>query len=129
MNIAQVVAVGVLSAVLALTVKKQSPEIALMITITASVLIFFMVLPMLAEAMGIMRRVGELLEGGGQRYISLAVKVMGVAYLAELGASVCQDAGESAIASKIELASRVTIMVLATPVILDLVNLILGLMP
>jgi stage III sporulation protein AD len=129
MNIAQIAAVGVLSAVLALTVKKQNPEIALLITIAASAVIFFMILPLLAEAMGILRRVGELLEGGGQRYISLAVKVLGVAYLAELGASVCKDAGESAIATKIELASRITVLMLATPVILDLVNIILGLMP
>jgi stage III sporulation protein AD len=128
MNIAQVVAAGVLCAVLALTVKKQSPEIALIITLSASVLIFFMTLPLLAEAMGIMRRVGELLDNGG-RYVSLAVKVIGVAYLAELGASVCLDAGESAVAAKIELAGRVTILVLAAPVIMDLANLLLVLMP
>ena len=128
MNILQVVAVGVLSAVLALTIKKQSPEIALMITISASILIFFMIVPMLAEAMGIMRRVGELLDGS-QQYISLAIKVIGVAYIAELGASVCMDAGESAIATKVELAGRITILVLATPVLMDLVNLITGIMP
>jgi stage III sporulation protein AD len=128
MNIIQVVAVGVLGAVLALTVKKQSPEIALMITIASSVLIFFMIIPLLAEAMGVMRRVGDLLDGG-QRYIALAIKVIGVAYLAELGASVCLDAGESAIAAKIDLAGRVVILVLAIPVVLDVVNVIIGLMP
>jgi stage III sporulation protein AD len=52
-----------------------------------------------------------------------------VAYLAELGASVCLDAGESAIATKIELAGRVVILVIATPVILDVVNVLVGLMP
>jgi stage III sporulation protein AD len=99
-----------------------------MITITASALIFFMMLPMLAEAMGIMRRVGDLL-GGGQQYIALAVKVLGVAYLTELGASVCLDAGESAIAAKIDLAGRVMILVVAAPVLLDLVNIVIGIMP
>jgi stage III sporulation protein AD len=126
--IIQVVAVGMLSAVLALTVRKQSPEIALLITIASSVLIFFMVMPMLAEVMGIMRHVGTLLDGG-QPYIALAVKVVGVAYLAELGASVCLDAGESAIAAKIELAGRMVILVLAAPVVLDVVNVLIGLMP
>jgi stage III sporulation protein AD len=128
MNILQIVAAGVLCAVLALTVKKQSPETALMITIAASILIFMMVLPQFTEAMGVLTRVGELLDGG-LPYVALVIKVTGVAYIAELGASVCLDAGESAIATKIEMAGRVMILILAVPVIVDLVNLIMGLLP
>jgi stage III sporulation protein AD len=99
-----------------------------MITIASSAVIFFMLLPMLAEVMGIMRYIGGLL-GNGQPYVSLVVKVIGVAYLAELGASVCLDAGESAVAAKIELAGRVVILVIAAPVILDVAHVIIGLMP
>jgi stage III sporulation protein AD len=66
---------------------------------------------------------------GGMPYVSVAVKVIGVAYMAELGASVCTDAGESAIAAKIELAGRVMLLVLAMPVLMDLLNIILGLIP
>jgi len=128
MGIIQVVAVGILSAVLAITVKRQSPEFALMITIAASVLIFFMIMPLLAEAIGIFTRLGEMLDGG-MRYVGLALRVVGVAYMAELGASVCLDAGESAIATKIDLAGRVIILVLATPVIVEIVSVIMGLLP
>lgn len=128
MTILQVVAAGVLSAVLAITVKRQSPEIALMITITACVLIFFMILPALTEAVGILSRVGQLLNGG-MKYVALALKVTGIAYMAELGAGVCADAGETAIASRIELGGRVLILAAATPVVLELVNLIMGIMP
>jgi len=128
MGILQIVAVGVLSAVLALTVKKQSPEIALMITITASILIFFMIMPLFAEAIGVFTRLGSMLDGG-MHYVGLALRVVGVAYMAELGASVCVDAGESAIAAKIDLAGRVIILVLAMPVVVDIVNLVVGLLP
>ena len=128
MGIFQVVATGVLCAVLAITIKKQSPEIALIITIASSVLIFLMVLPMLTEVVGVLSQVGGLLEGGMQ-YVSLAFRVIGVAYMAELGASVCADAGESAIAAKIDLGGRVTIMVLAMPVVVEIVGIVLGLMP
>ena len=128
MGIFQIVATGVLSAVLAITIKKQSPEIALIITIAASVLIFLMVLPMITATVGIMSRVGEMLDGGAQ-YVSLALRVIGVAYMAELGASVCSDAGETAIASKIDLGGRVIIMVLAMPVVIDIVTIVMGLIP
>ena len=128
MGIFQVVATGVLSAVLAITIKKQSPEIALIITIAASVLIFLMILPMLTQAVGVLSHVGAMLDGGMQ-YVSLALRVIGVAYMAELGASVCADAGETAIATKIDLGGRVIIMVLAMPVVVDIIGVVLGLLP
>ena len=128
MGIFQVVATGVLSAVLAITIKKQCPEIALIITIAASVLIFLMILPMLAQAVGVLTNVGAMLDGGMQ-YVSLALRVIGVAYMAELGASVCADAGETAIAAKIDLGGRVIIMVLAMPIVVDIIGVVLGLLP
>ena len=128
MGIFQIVATGVLCAILAITIKKQSPEIALIITIASSVLIFLMLLPMLAETVTALSRVGAMLDGGMQ-YVSLALRVIGVAYMAELGASICADAGESAIAAKIDLGGRVIIMVLAMPVVLEVLAVVTGLMP
>jgi stage III sporulation protein AD len=128
MEIVQILTVGVLGAVLALTVKKQNPETALTITIACSVLIFFMVLPLLRESIALLARIGGMLDGG-MPYVALAVKVIGVAYMAELGASICADAGESAIAAKIDLAGRLIVLVLAVPVIIDIVQLLAGLLP
>jgi stage III sporulation protein AD len=128
MTILQVIIVGVLSAVLVLTVKRQSPEIALLITIAASVLIFIMVLPGLAYSIGVLTHIGDLLDGGS-RYVGLTLRVIGVAYMAELGASVCADAGENAIAAKIDLAGRLIILVMAMPVVAEIIQLIVGLLP
>jgi len=128
MGIFQIVATGVLCAVLAITIKQQSPQVALLITIASSVLIFLMVLPMISQATQVMTHVGGLLDGGMQ-YVSLALRVIGVAYMAELGSSVCADAGETAIAAKIDLGGRVIIMVLAMPVVVDIVSAVVGLLP
>ena len=128
MGIFQIIAVGILAAVIGITIKKQSPEIALLITITASVLIFLMVLPMLTEAVHIVTYLGELADGQAA-YVGLALRVIGVAYMVELGASVCNDAGETAIAAKIDLAGRVIILVMAMPIIIDILRIITGLLP
>lgn len=128
MGIFQVIAVGILAAVLSITIKKQSPETAILISITASVLIFIMVLPMLTEAVHMVNHIGTL-AGGHTQYISLALRVIGVAYMAELGASVCADAGEKAIATKIDLAARVIILVMAMPIVLDILRIITGILP
>ena len=128
MGIFQIVAVGILGAVLAITIKKQSPETAILITITASVLIFLMVLPMLTQAVGIITRLGEMADAHTQ-YVGLALRVVGIAYMAELGASVCTDAGETAIAAKIDLAGRVIILVMALPIVIDILQIITRLLP
>ena len=127
MGIFQVITVGVLAAAISITIKKQSPEIALLITITASVLIFLMVLPMLAEAVHIVNHLGQLADGQAA-YVGLALRVIGVAYMAEMGASVCKDAGETAIATKIDLAGRVIILVMAMPIIMDILRIVTGLL-
>jgi len=62
-------------------------------------------------------------------YISTLLKIVGIAYIAEFGAEVCKDAGESAIASKVELAGKVMIIVLAVPILTSLMDLIIRIMP
>jgi stage III sporulation protein AD len=62
-------------------------------------------------------------------YINILLKIVGIAYIAEFGAEVCKDAGESSVASKIELAGKVTIVILAVPIITSLLDLVVKLMP
>jgi len=93
------------------------------------VLIFLMVLPVLTQTIGVLTNIGAMLDSAGAQYVTLALRVIGVAYMAELGASVCADAGESAIAAKIDMGGRVIIMVLAMPVVLDIVNVVARIMP
>lgn len=57
-------------------------------------------------------------------YLNIVLKVVGIAYLAEFGSQLCEDAGEKAIGNKIQWAGKVMIFVVATPVILALMNMI-----
>lgn len=57
-------------------------------------------------------------------YLSIILKVVAIAYLAEFGSQLCEDAGEKAIGGKIQWVGKVMIFVVATPVILALMNLI-----
>ena len=127
MGIFQIVAIGILGAMFAVLLKKQTPEIAIFVALAAGALIFMSVLPVLTEAVGFIRHLGYLADGLGE-YTGLALRVIGVAYMAEIGASVCNDAKESAIAAKIDLAGRVIILVMAMPVIVDIVRIVTGLL-
>jgi stage III sporulation protein AD len=128
MGIFQIVIIGVLGTVLAIFMKNYNPALAVIISLAAGVLIFIMVLPMMAEALGFVRHLGGMADGIG-KYTALTIRVIGVAYIAEFGASVCNDANETAIAAKIDLAARLIILVMAMPVIVDIVRIVTGLLP
>jgi stage III sporulation protein AD len=128
MGIFQIVIFGILAALLAILMKNYNPALAILISLGAGVIIFLAALPMFAEVLGFARYLGGLADGIGE-YTSLALRVIGVAYIAEFGASVCNDANETAIAAKIDLAARVIILVMAMPIIVDIVRIVTGLLP
>jgi stage III sporulation protein AD len=128
MGIFQIVIIGVLGVVLAILMKGYNPSLAVLLSLATGVVLFLMVLPMLTNALGFMRHLGEMADGLGA-YTTLAIRVIGVAYIAEFGASVCTDANETAIAAKIDLAGRVIILIMAMPVIIDIVAIVTGLLP
>ena len=128
MDIIQVIGLAIIATVIIAVIKAQRPEIAIQISIAAGIIVFTMIL-------GKISAVIELLNSFARKinidtiYISTLLKIVGIAYIAEFGAEVCKDAGESAIASKVELAGKVMIIVLAVPILTSLMDLIIRIMP
>lgn len=128
MEILQIVGLGVVATVLIIVLKAQRPELAVQVSIMTGIVVFLMIASKLATVL-------EVLDSFTRKvnidtaYLSTVLKIIGIAYIAEFGAEVCKDAGESAIASKIELAGKVVIIVLAMPIITSLLDLIIDVMP
>ena len=128
MEIFQIVILAVISTLIIIVLKVQRPETALMISIVTGVIIFFVVL-------GKTSAIIELPKGYAEKanidivYFSTLLKIIGIAYIAEFGSEICKDAGESAIASKVELAGKVIIIILAVPIVTSLLDLVINIMP
>ena len=117
--------IGVISSVLSLMLKKDRPEFSLLIAITAGIIIVFLLLPVASAAMRFIERISEI-AGIGSEYISVIIKSCAIAMITGVCASTCRDAGNSSLAVKIEIAGRLTIIILAMPVINTLFNVILS---
>ena len=115
---------GIISALLAVVLKKDNPVFAVLIGLAGSILIFFMILPRLGAVIDMLRTIGDSL-GSGYAYVSVVLRVIGIAYIAEFGSSICADAGESGLASRVELAGKVLILTTSAPIILTLLRQIL----
>jgi stage III sporulation protein AD len=128
LEIIQIVAVSIIAVILAVLIRQYRPEIALQISVVTGLLIFLMVIFRLAAVLDELRSfTGRL--NIDTVYISTIFRIIGIAYIAEFGAQVCKDAGESSIASKIELAGKVIILVLAVPILMALMELIIQIIP
>ncbi len=128
MEILQVVALGLVTAVLAVIVRSQRPELAILLSTAAGLIIFLLILGKVAVVISTVRELADR-AGISAVYFGTIMKIVGIAYIAEFGAQVCRDAGEGALAAKIELAAKVIIVVLAVPIVAAVLQSLLKLVP
>lgn len=128
MDIIQIGAIGIIAVILIVAIKKEAPQISLIISIVTGAIIFIIIVPKLSAVLDMITKLTENINID-LKYISVIIKIIGVAYISQFCSQICIDAGESSIASKIELAGKVLIMVISMPVLLGLVDLIMTMMP
>ncbi|GAB6929859.1 stage III sporulation protein AD [Paenibacillus sp. JCM 10914] len=128
MEIIQVVGLGLIATVLILIVKEQKPLFAFLLAVATSVLIFLFLVGKIGNVISMLE---DLAENSGVQtiYLKTVLKIIGIAYIAEMGAQIVRDAGQESIASKIELAGKVLILVLAVPIIGIIIETVLKLLP
>ncbi|KQL57706.1 MULTISPECIES: stage III sporulation protein AD [Shouchella] len=128
MEIVQIVGLGLIATFLALIVKEQKPIFAFLLTLFVGSLIFLFLLDEIAS---VIQLINDLAVQANIHtvYLQTILKIIGIAYIAEFGAQISRDAGQAAIASKIELAGKIFILVLAIPIIKAVIEMILALLP
>lgn len=62
-------------------------------------------------------------------YVETILKIIGIAYIAEFAAQITKDAGQGAIASKIELGGKILILAMAIPILTVMIETIVKLIP
>lgn len=128
MDIVQIVGLGLIVTFFIILIKRQKPELALPLSLVLGIIIFFMVLSKLEVVLTLFRDLADK-AGLNQLYLNTLLKVIGIAYMTDFGAQICRDAGEGAVASKIELAGKVMIMVLAVPILALVLDTLVKLLP
>ena len=119
---------AVIAAIISVLLKKYNPEYSIILSFCTGVLILFMII---SKVTPIVDKMEDLISTTGiqAEYTSILLKTLGVCFLTQFSADSCKDAGESAMASKVELAGKIFIIVIALPlfeqvakIALDLIN-------
>lgn len=97
-------------------VRKQAPEIALVLTLCAAVAVLVAVSGELGLIVGYIQRLAQA-GGISQELIAPVMKTTGIAMLCKFTADFCRDAKENGLASAVELAGTVLGLVAAMPLL------------
>ncbi|AGA69862.1 stage III sporulation protein AD [Desulfitobacterium dichloroeliminans LMG P-21439] len=128
MEIWQIVGIALVAAVLGVVLKQVRREIALQLTLLTGVIIFTLILDKIKIIIDLLQNLADQANISSY-YLIIVLKIVGVAYLAEFGADICRDADEKALATKIEIAAKVAVLVLAIPIIVAILESIMRLLP
>ncbi len=126
MEIFKVVGFAIISVILIVLLKEERKDIALVLMIVSGVIIMFFALSKITP---IIDMLNSLINSSGisKDFLVVILKITGIAYIVEFGRNICVDAGQTAIATKLELAGKIIIVSLSLPLIAALVNVLTGL--
>ena len=127
MEIIKIAIIGIIAGVLVVAIKQKQPEIGMQASIIAGLIIFIYALDYLVTAVDYIRDIVTRYDIPFES-ITIVLKIIGVAYICEFAVQILKDTGEGSLASKVELAGRVFIIVLSLPIITSFMNMVLGLL-
>lgn len=122
----KIIALCVVGAMLCALLRGSRPELAMVIALATGCA----VLAMLSEQFyAIFEQFSDMESAFGntnRQVLNVVVRATGIAILSELGAQLCLDAGERALAGRITLAARVAILALCAPLLAELFTMLQG---
>ncbi|TRZ37625.1 stage III sporulation protein AD [Niallia circulans] len=124
----QIVGIALISTFLALIIKEQKPNIAFLLVVFVGCVIFLFLVDQIASIIEMVESIA-LNAKVNTVYVETILKIIGIAYIAEFAVQITKDAGQGAIASKIELAGKILILAMAVPILTVLVETIINMIP
>lgn len=121
MEIAQVIGLAIIATVIGAILKQIRPEMAIQLSIFTGVAIFLLVMDKIKLIVDLLQKLADQANVSSY-YLFIVLKIVGVAYLAEFGGQICRDAGENALATKVEIAAKIFVVILAIPIIVAIME-------
>lgn len=113
---------------MALIVKEQKPNFAFLLIVFVGCAIFLFLVDQIYEIIQMLQKIASN-ANVNLIYVETILKIIGIAYIAEFAAQITKDAGQGAIASKIELGGKILILAMAIPILTVMIETIIQLIP
>ena len=128
MDIIKIIGIGFIAVIIIILIKQYRPEFAIYVSIGAGILIFSIIAGKLSGIIEVLKSFTNKTSINNE-FLTLLIKITGIAILTEFAVSISNDCGESSIANKIDLGGKVLIIVISIPIITALLETILKVIP
>ncbi len=128
MDIIKIIGIAFIAVIIIVLLKQYRPEFAIYISLLTGVLIFLLIIDDLSGIINLLNSLANKVSINAS-FLALLIKITGIAFLSEFAVSICKDAGEGAIASKIEIGTKIIIISMSIPIISSLLEIILEVLP
>ena len=127
-SIIKIIGIGLISVILIGIIKQYRPEFVIYVLLISGVIIIYMVLDQFTNIINLLKEISNKTKFNNQ-FLGLLLKMTGIAYLSEFAISICKDSGESSIANKMEMGSKLLLISMSIPIISNLLEVILKIIP
>ena len=124
-EIIKVIGVAFVTALTALLLRSTKPELSFAVTVTGVIVILLFIVNYMKTTLVFLTEISGM-TGLDNGLIKILLKIVGVGYLTEFSAGILNDFGSNAVADKVILAGKLTMLFLAIPVIKTLLQLMKG---
>lgn len=128
MEIIKIIGIGLVSLVIITIVKQYKPEFSVYISLIAGCLILILAFDKLHDIINLLSNLASKSSLNGA-FITLLLKITGIAILTEFAVSICKDAGETAIANKMDIGGKIMIVAVSVPIISGLLETVTRVLP
>ena len=121
----KIVGVGFITAIITIILRGTKPELSFAVTITGVIVILLFIIDALRDTLRIFVAIAQT-TGMDNELLKILIKIVGVGYLTEFCAGILNDFGSNAVADKVALGGKITIVLLSLPIIESLLKLVQG---
>lgn len=121
MDMIKIACLGFSAVMLGLFLKQVQAPFSELISLAACLLILYYSLTRLSYVFELIGTMSSYLSAQSS-YFRLLLKIIGITYVADFSASLCRDAGYSAIAGQIELFGKISILAVSAPILMALLD-------
>lgn len=117
MSVIALCGAALIATLAAAVIRELRPSLAPFCAAAAGLVFFGYVLKSLFPVIEFIKKLDSLAAGG----ITVMIKALGIALFSQITAEICKECGETVFASRVELAAKINILLLALPLIKEIV--------
>ena len=128
MDVIKIIGVGLISLIIIIIIRQYKPEFTLYVSLFAGALILLFIMDKIGGIINLLTSLSNKTAINNE-FLTLLIKITGIAFLTEFAVSICKDTGESAIANKVDMGGKVIIVSMSIPIISSLLETIVEILP